>query len=144
MSRGAPPAGAGSSATGCGYPADIETLAVLVDESSPWRFGLFLPETTYRVKEPLPAKQAIAQAEAFVRCGIHTVRQVRLRRIAGPCNATIGFEMHPLYVPYEVGSDQTIDIPYSLRGDVMTASVRLDPRIEPRERVFDVPDAPGD
>jgi len=117
---------------GCRYADDVENMALLVDESAPYRIDLFVPDTGYRVKKGLSGRTAFAKAEAFVRCGIHDLWMTAFRKVADPSGRTIAFEVKPLYVPNDVGTDEALISSYVLRDDTVTVYLRLDPAVERR------------
>lgn len=58
---------------GCRYPDDIENAAILVSEGSKYPLEIYALDTRYKVKKGLDAQKALAEANAFVKCGVHTV-----------------------------------------------------------------------
>src|SRR5512139_1358160 len=82
---------------GCRYPSDYEHAAFLISSDARYPVDLVVFETAYKVKKGLPAAQALSEAEAFVRCGIHTVDQTRVRRIPDGSGGTVGYELLPRF-----------------------------------------------
>jgi hypothetical protein len=106
---------------GCNYPDQIDNVAILVDKNSKYPLEIYDIDTSYSVKNDIPAQQAIAEADAFVRCSNHRVPQTRITRIPDDSNGTIGYEVRPLYVPMEFGTADILIINYSLKnGKVWT------------------------
>jgi hypothetical protein len=110
---------------GCRYSDDIENAAILVSGESKYPVEIYTSETRYKVKKGLDAKKALAEAKAFVKCGVHTVWQTQTRRIRDDAGGTIGYEVRPLYYPYDVGTTDVLLISYSLQGGKVTAYIRL-------------------
>jgi hypothetical protein len=117
---------------GCRYADDIENAVILVSEGSRYPVEIYAPETRYKVKKGLDAKKALAEAKAFVKCGVHTVWQTQTRRIRDDAGGTIGYELRPLYYPYDVGAADVLLISYSLKGNKVTAYIRLTLEMENR------------
>jgi hypothetical protein len=127
---------------GCRYPDDIENAAFLISGESKYPVDLFVPETSYKVKKGMLAKEAFIQADAFVRCGIHTVTETRLHRIPDDSGGTIGYEVLPRYLPYDVGGSDPLLVSYSLMDNTVTVYIRLFPEVERRLNSMDIP-GPG-
>lgn len=124
---------------GCRYPDDVENLAVIIDESSPYRFELYVPETSYRTIEHVSGAEAIERADKFLRCTVRNVTGTRLQKIVDSGGRTIAFEMRPLYFPLEFGRDDILDVHYWLAGDYIRVYIKLDPDIENRLQDYDTP-----
>lgn len=117
---------------GCRYPDDIENAAILVAEGSRYPVEIYALETRYKVKKGLDAQKALAEANAFVKCGVHTVWQTQIRRIRDDDGGTIGYEVRPLYFPYDVGAADVLLISYALKDGKVRAYIRLTPEMEKR------------
>lgn len=117
---------------GCRYPDDIENAAILVSEGSKYPLEIYALDTRYKVKKGLDAQKALAEANAFVKCGVHTVWQTQTRRIRDDDGGTIGYEVRPLYFPYDVGAADVLLISYALKGGKVRAYIRLTPEMENR------------
>ena len=112
---------------GCHYAADIEDMALLVDESAPYRFDLFVLDTSYRVEEHLAGPDALAKANTFVRCSTERVWLTAFRRIIDPAGKTIAFELKPLYDPVRMGLDEVLVSNYTLKDGTVTVFIRRNP-----------------
>lgn len=112
---------------GCHYPADIENMALLVDQSAPYRFDLFVLDTSYRIKQELSGPAALAEADAFIRCSTETLWLTVFRRILDPAGRTIAFELKPLYEPLRRGTDEVLQTNYSLKDGTVTVYIRRNP-----------------
>lgn len=117
---------------GCNYPDQIANVAILVDENSRYPFEIYDLETSFKVKKGVPAQQAIAEAEAFVRCSFHTVRQTQVSRILDDGGGSLGYEFRPLYAVTEFGMPDVLLINYSLKDGKVRAFIRKNPDREDR------------
>jgi len=128
---------------GCRYPDDIEHAAFLISPDSRYPVSLFVPDTSYTMKKGLQAEKALSEADAFVRCGIHTVTETRVHRIPDDSGGTIGYEVLPRYLPYDVGGSDPLLVSYSLKDGKVTVFIRLFPDVERRLDQMDVPGTGG-
>jgi hypothetical protein len=117
---------------GCRYPDDIEHAAFLIAPDKAGMVELYVPATSYKVKRGLPADKALAEADAFVRCGIHTVTELRVHRIPDGSNGTIGYEILPRYPYYDVGGTDPLLVSYMLKDGKVTVYIRLSPDVDRR------------
>ena len=115
---------------GCRYPDDLEHAAFLIAPDKTGMVDFYVPETSYKIKRGLPADKAIAEAEAFVRCGIHTVTGLRVHRIPDGSSGTIGYEILPQYLPYDVGGENPLLVSYTLKDGKVTVYIQLFPDVE--------------
>jgi len=122
---------------GCRYPDDLENMAILVQENGPYPVEIYAPDFMYKVKKGLPAPQALAEAEAFIQCSFHKFWMSVLRKIPDEAGRTIGYEVKPLYVPWEVGVPEVLLSSYSLKDGKVTAYILLDPLVEKRRDTSD-------
>lgn len=126
---------------GCHYAADIENMALLVDESAPYRFNLYVLNTSYRTQENRSGPDALSEANTFIRCSTETVWKTVFRRITDPAGRTIAFEVKPLYDPLRRGTDEVLVTNYALQDGTVTVYIRRNPLMrredgggDPRER----------
>jgi hypothetical protein len=117
---------------GCRYPDDLERAVFLIVPDKTGMVDLFVPATSYKVKRGLPAEQALAEADAFVRCGNHTVTELRIHRIPDGGNGTTGYEILPRYAYYDDGGTDPLFVSYSLKDGKITVYIRLFPDVERR------------
>jgi hypothetical protein len=117
---------------GCRYSDDLERAAFLIAPDKTGMVDLFVPATSYKVKPGLPAEKALAEANAFVRCGNHTVTELRVHRIPDGSNGTIGYEILPRYSYYDDGGTDPLFVSYTLKDGKITVSIRLYPDVERR------------
>jgi hypothetical protein len=112
---------------GCHYASDIEDMALLVDESAPYRFELFVLDTSYRIQENLPGPDALEKANEFIRCSTERVWLTSFRRIIDPAGKTIAFELKPLYDPVRMGLDEVLQTNYAVKDGTVTVFIRRNP-----------------
>jgi len=134
LSMPAEPADIGGTYTlllyGCHYPNDVKDVALLVDEGSKYPLEIYDIDTSYKVKKGVPAKQALSEAESFIRCSTHRVIGTQIRRIPDGSGGTIGFEVRPLYFPLDFGFPDIMLITYTLKDGTVRSYIRLDPNVE--------------
>ncbi len=111
---------------------DIENAVIPVPEESGYPVEIYALDTRYKVRKDLDAQKALAEANAFVKCGVHAVWQTQMRRIQDDNGGTIGYEVRPLYFPYDVGAADVLLISYALKGGKVSAYIRLTPEMEDR------------
>ncbi len=128
---------------GCHYSAQLDNVAILVSEESRYPLEIFDIDSSYRVKKGLTAQQALAEADAFIRCSTYGVWRVELRQIPDDIGVTFGYEMRPLYSPLEFGNPDVLLISYALKDGKVRAYIKLDPAVERERDFFDSPADPG-
>lgn len=128
---------------GCHHADDLENAAFIVSEQPRHAFRLFASDTSYRTISHLPFDRATELAEQFLRCGMRTVSGIGLRRILLPDGETAAYELRPRYIMYEVGTEEAVQINYSLKDGVITVYIRLAPSLELRTHFHDMPGAAG-
>lgn len=112
------------------YSDDIETIAILDYEGDQFTFEPYVPEFDYRVRNGIPAKEALDEAEKFVSFHNSFHRSI-LSRIVDNKGNTIGFEMRPLYLPYTFGVSDVLEVDYWLKeGNKVKVTIRLTPSVE--------------
>ncbi|MBI5057650.1 MAG: hypothetical protein HZB61_13635 [Nitrospirae bacterium] len=105
------------------YSDDVENVAVLDKEGDRYTFEIYAPEYDYTVKKGLPAKEALEEAERFVRFNSAFMRS-RLSRIVDNEGNTIGYELRPLYHLFEFGQSDVLYINYLLRDNRVLTIIR--------------------
>ena len=115
---------------GCRYPDDIEHAAFLISPDKAGMVELYVPATSYKVKRGIPADQALAEANAHVRCGVRTVEAIRFLRIPDGSGGTLGFEVLPRYPATNVGGMDPLDVNYALKDGKITVYIKLFPHVE--------------
>lgn len=115
---------------GCRYPDDLEQAAFLIAPDKTGMVDLYVPATSYKIKRGLPADKALAEADAFVRCGVHTVQELRVHRIPDGSGGSLGYEILPRYPYYDVGGTDPLFVSYTLKDGKVTVYIRLFPDVE--------------
>lgn len=114
---------------GCNHGDDLETIAILAKEDSPYAFEPFAPDFNYRVIKGIPAKEALREAQDFVAC--HSAfHKSQLSRLVDAKGETLGFEVRPLYLPVVLGFDDVLDTDYRIKDDKVVVKIRLLPSVE--------------
>lgn len=114
---------------GCNFTDDLETIAFLQKEDSRYTFEPYLPDFQYRVEKGVPASDALASAEKFLKCTT-SFRRSQLSSIIAPDGSVLGYEVRPLYFPLTYGIDDVLETNYFIRGDKVLISIRQTQRIE--------------
>jgi hypothetical protein len=115
---------------GCHYPAQIQDVAILVDEGSKYPVEIYDIDSSYTVKKGVPAEQALIEADRFVRCSMNKIWQTQMRKILDDSGGLIGYEVKPLYMPLEFGTPDLIMVSYSLQKGTVRVYIRLFPDVE--------------
>lgn len=113
---------------GCSSRDHLENIAILDREGDPYSFEIHAPGFSYTIKTGLNAAEALQEAERFARCNIQSER-TQLRRVLGPANAGIGFELRPLYSVVKFGKDDVLDVRYVIKDKKIVVHIELDPAI---------------
>ena len=116
------------------YSADLENVAVMDKEGDEYTFNVYAPEFDYKVKKHIPAKEALAEAEAFVRFH-YAFWKAQLRVIVDPSGAPVGYEVRPLYSPIDFGYPDVLEVDYILKDHNVTLRISL--RRELRRQLYD-------
>lgn len=103
---------------------DFETIAILDREDDRYTFEPFAPEFKYRIKRNVPAKEAITEAESFIRSHSSFHRSA-VSGIVDEHGVTLGYEFKPLYLPISVGAEDVLDLNYRMKGDKVIIYVSL-------------------
>jgi hypothetical protein len=128
---------------GCRYPEDYEHAAFLISPEARYPVSLFVSNTSYTVKKGLEAEKALSEANAFVRCGNHTVMETRVHKIPDDSGGTIGYEVLPRYSPTDAGGSDPLLVSYSLKEGKIIVTIRLFPEVERRLQGIAGPGAGG-
>ena len=113
---------------------DIETVAILDKEGDEYTFEPYAPEYDYKIKEGLPDRKALDEAEEFVSWHDSFYRS-QLSRILDDSGGVIGYEVRPLYQPLTFGVADVLDVDYWLRDGKVIVTIGLIPSVE--EDLFD-------
>ncbi len=115
---------------GCHYASEVKNAAFFVEEGSKYPLEIFDLDSSYKTIKGLTVQEALAKAESFLRCSSYAVWQTVLRRIPDDNGGTIGYEMRPLYIPYQLGQADVLDINYFLKKEKVRAYIMLDRDVE--------------
>jgi len=115
---------------GCNYPSDVKNVAFFVSEDSKYPLDIFDIDTSYKVKKGLTAQQAMDAANLFVRCSSFRVWQTQLQLIPDDSGGIVGYELRPLYIPYELGAVDAMNINYFLKNGKVITYIELDPDVK--------------
>ena len=110
-------------------PNDVETLAILDIEGDRYTFEPYTPEFNYTITTGLAAKEALDQAYKFISYHPAFWRSQLSKIIDEKCN-TIGYELRPLYMPFQFGVSDVLEVYYSLRNSKVRVIIRIMPSIE--------------
>ena len=115
---------------GGNYYDDLETAAFLDCEGDGYTLDLYVPDFDYRVRKGMPAKEALAEAEKFVR--FHpSFWHSQLSKIMDNKGDVIGYELRPLYYPITYGVSDVLDVHYWMKeGGRVKVTIRLIPSVE--------------
>jgi hypothetical protein len=113
---------------GCNFFNDLETIVLLQKEDSRYTFEPYAPDFQYSVTKDIPAHDALASAEKFVKCNA-SFHRAELSSILAPDGTVLGYEVRPLYLPLTYGLEDVLDTNYFIKGDKVVATIRLVPAI---------------
>jgi hypothetical protein len=115
---------------GGNYYDDLETMAILDREGDQYTLDLYKPDFDYRVIKDLPAKEALAKAEKFIRFN-PSFWHSQLSKILDNKGDVIAYELRPLYYPITYGSSDVLDVHYwTKEGGRVKITVRLITSVE--------------
>ncbi len=114
---------------GARHIEDIETIAILAREGTPYTFEIYSPEFNYKVVKGVPADSAFTRAAAFVSFH-HAFDHYEVSRILDGTGAVIGYEVRPFYRPFEYGYSNVLDVWYTLRDGKVITTIHLKPEVE--------------
>jgi len=111
------------------WPQQIANVAFLDREDDRITFSPYAPDFNFKILKGIPAKEAIARAEAFV--STHSsFHRSQLACIRDEYDRVVGFEMRPLYYPTTYGTSDVLCIDYSLRDNKIDIHIRINPEVE--------------
>jgi len=111
------------------YSNDVENLAVLDKEGDAYTFAIYAPGYDYRVERQVPGKDALADAERFIRAG-YAARSVRPSEILDASGHLLGYELRPLYSPADYGYPDILDVSYLVEDGKVTVRIGLKQEIQ--------------
>jgi len=113
---------------GCNFFNDLETIAFLQKEDSRYVFEPYAPDFQYRVAKGVPAEEAIASAEKFVKCSGSFLRP-EMSSVLAPDGSILGFEVRPLHIPLTYGIEDVLQTNYYIKGEKVLIAIKLVPEI---------------
>ncbi len=111
------------------YGSDLENIAILAGEDTPYTFELYSPEFDYKVRKHVPAEEAVRDAGEFVRFH-YAFWKPQWSRILDYNGRVIGYELKPLYYPLEFGYSDILDVTYVIRDHTVTCRIQFKPEME--------------
>jgi hypothetical protein len=117
---------------GCHYPDQIDNVAILVSDKSRYPLEIYDLGTSFKVNKGVPSRQAVVEADEFVRCSFHKIWQTRISKILDDSGGTMGYEFRPLYDVIEFGTPDVLMISYALKDGKVRAYIRKIPQVEDR------------
>jgi len=110
------------------FAADYKNIAFLMPVGGKYTFELYAPEFDYIVKKGLPAKEALAVSENFVRFH-YSFKSSQLSEILDYEGNVIGYELRPLYSALDFSYSDIFETHYIIKDGKVIASVGLKPEI---------------
>ncbi len=110
------------------YSDDFKDVAFLIRQGGKYAFELYAPAFYYTVKKGLTAKEALDEADRWVRFH-YSYQGSRLSKILDYDGTVIGYELKPLYSSLDFGYTDVLDVRYIIKDDKVIASVGLNPFI---------------
>lgn len=115
---------------GCSNPQDIENTVILAPEGGEHPLAVYGPEFEYKIKTGVPAGEALAEAERFLRCSVY-YRKSQLRNVLDTERKVIGYELRPLYSLIDFGAEDVLLVDYrQLQDGRVVVYISLDPRVD--------------
>jgi len=109
---------------------DLETIALLEKEGDGYELKVDAPEYEYKVIRNLPAREALSKAQDFVKWN-RSFRRSEIRKIIDDQGSVIGYEVRPLYDPFDYGISNVLVVNYWIKeGGVVKVTIRLHPTAE--------------
>ncbi|HKN18620.1 MAG TPA: hypothetical protein VJW95_02390 [Dissulfurispiraceae bacterium] len=98
------------------YGNQLEAVAILSKEDSPYTIVPYAPEFDFSIIRHLPAKEALAGAFSFISRHPDFSR-AQIARIVDSGGGVIGYEIRPLYWPFTYGAPDVLYTYYWRKGD---------------------------
>ncbi len=117
---------------GCSNPQSIENTVILAPEGGKHPLAVYGPEFEYKIKQGVPAKEALAEADRFLRCSVY-YRKTQLRDVLDRTGGVIGYELRPLYSIVDFGVEDVLLVDYrQMQDNRVVVYINLDPRVDRR------------
>lgn len=114
---------------GSRHSNDVETIAYLDPVDDDYEMEIYAPDFDYRKEASKGLEDALKIAKNFVSWH-SSFMNFRLSKIVTKQGVTVGYEIKPLYKPFEFGRTDVFDNSYWLRGSKAFISVNLLPIVE--------------
>ncbi|NCO68550.1 MAG: hypothetical protein COZ31_11015 [Nitrospirae bacterium CG_4_10_14_3_um_filter_44_29] len=114
---------------GANHSNDLETIAILDREGDGYEFEPYAPEFQYKTKKHLPAQEALSEAEKFVSWH-HSFRNIIISEITDEKGSQLGYEVRPLYYPWEFGFSDVLEVDYFKSGNKIITRIKLIESVE--------------
>lgn len=115
---------------GCGNIQRIENTVILAPEGGKHSLAVYAPEFEYKVKQGVSAKEALAEADRFLRCSVY-YRKTQLRDVLDPGGGVIGYELRPLYSIVDFGVEDVLQVNYrQMQDNRVVVYISLDPHVD--------------
>ncbi len=114
---------------GANHSDDLETIAILDKEGDEYEFSPYAPEFEYKTKKHIPAQEAFSKAREFVSWH-HSFQDLRLSKIIDKNGSVTGYEVRPLYYPFDLGLSDVLDVDYIPKGSKIIVRIRLSKSVE--------------
>lgn len=111
------------------HSMDLETVAILGQEGTPYTFEVYAPKYDYKIIKGFPAKEALEKATTFVSFHPYFWRS-RLGKIFDYQGNVIGYEVRPLYDPFLFRFPDVLYVDYIIRDTKVVVYIRLRPDVE--------------
>jgi hypothetical protein len=114
---------------GARHIEDIETVAILAKEGTPYTFEIYSPDFNYKVIQGVPADEAYKKAAEFVSFH-HAFDYYAVSKILDGNGVVIGYEVRPYYRPFEYGYYDVLDVWYSIQDGTVITRIHMKPEVE--------------
>ncbi len=101
-------------------PYDVETIAILDRADDSFQIIPDGSKHNYRIHADLEAEKALAKVQEFFQRSV-ILSRIEKREISGPEGQILGYEIRPLFMPSQVGSDR-LHTSYYLKEDNIVRS----------------------
>lgn len=118
---------------GARHSNDIETVAILAKEGTPYTFEIYAPDFDYKVIKGMPGDKAFSRAREFVSFH-HAFADYGLSKIFDRYGAVIGYEVRPYYKPLEFGYYDVLNVWYTPQNGKVIVRIHLIPEVEQQLR----------
>lgn len=114
---------------GSRHANDLETIAFLDPIDDEYAIQIYAPDFDYRIDKSKDSKVALDIARKFTSWHRSFVRHI-YSKIITPDGKTVGYEVKPLYLPFEFGRSDVFDISYRLDGKKVIITIKLFESVE--------------